>query len=72
MINGEGFITRVGKRRTERATLKETRGGVEYAVTQDGLVVMPLAYEVETIYEIESEEDAIEVSAILEAIARES
>lgn len=62
---GEGFIRR-DTGRIERASIFETRKGTEFAITPDGLYLMAFAYEPEECYEIDSDDDVIEIGKRLE------
>lgn len=68
MITGNGFIKREGHVTPEKARIFETRqSGMEFAVLDDGLILFPTAYEWEEVYEVESDDDVVEVESLLRA-----
>jgi len=63
-VTGEGFIKYAN--RTTRAVIQETRkSGTEYATLPSGLIVLGNAYDWEQVYEIDSDEDRLDVDKLL-------
>lgn len=68
MLIATGFVRRHNHTLLERADVFETRKGTEFARTPDGLILMPGAYDWAECYEVESDDDVVEVEAMLQEL----